>query len=368
MKNLLTPIKVGDLLLKNRIFMGATTRTRVVGDSVISPMTPTYYAQRASSGLLVTECINIARGGEVGSIVPSIYSQEQIDAWAKVTEAVHENDGVIFAQLSHFGRVSLPEFNDGIIPIAPSAVGFKGEVYSHEGTMIQPPIPRALETSEVRDVIQWFKQAAVHSKEAGFDGVELHACNGSITEQFLHPESNIRTDEYGGSLENRSRFILEIIDAFIDVYGKDRVGIKVSPHNRLSQQNDPTPDLTSIYLAQEFEKRGIAYVTLLEPIIKDDPFLPFPEENPVTLHLYRQHYSGVLIVNGGYTKESGDKSIAENESDAVSFSRLYISNPDLVYRLEKDLPFNEPDYDTFYGVEEKGYLNYPFASEIAALN
>jgi N-ethylmaleimide reductase len=364
-ENLFSPIKLGDLQLKNRIFMGATTRTRCVGDdkSVISPMAISYYAQRASAGLLVTECINIAKGGEVGSIGPSIFTEEHIAAWKEVTDGVHAKGGVIFAQLSHFGRVSLPEFNEGITPIAPSAVAFVGQVYDHEGNMIQPPVPRALDIEGIKEVIGWFKRAALYSKAAGFDGIELHVCNGSLTEQFLHPTSNIREDEYGGSVENRARFTLETLDAFIEVFGKERVGIKVSPHNRLSQQHDPNPAETSEYLAKEIEKKGIAYINVLEPVIKDDPFLPFPEENPVTLNLFRDNYTGVLIVNGGYNKESGNQAIADNEGDAVSFSRAFISNPDLVYRLKHDLPLNEPDYNTFYGVSGKGYIDYPFVSE-----
>jgi N-ethylmaleimide reductase len=363
-KNLLSPINLGDLKLKNRVFMAPTTRTRVTGDSVISPMASTYYAQRASAGLIISEVINIARGGEVGALMPGIYTDEQINAWKNVTEAVHAKDGVIFAQVGHSGRVSLPDFNDGQTPIAPSAVEFVGAVYRIDGAMVQPPVPRALELNEIHGIIQLYKQAAVHAKTAGFDGIELHACNAGLAEQFLHPESNIRTDEYGGSLENRARFILEVIDTLITVFGNDRVGIRLSPHDRLSQQLDPNPLETSVYLANELSKKGIGYLHILEPVVKNDPFLPFPEENPVTIHAIRENYKGLIIVNGGYSKETSNDAIAGGVADAVSFGRAFIANPDLPYRLKYDLELNAADGATFYGLGEEGYIDYPFISEL----
>jgi len=354
-----SPIRVGDLELKNRIFMAPMTRARIVGQSVISPMAETYYAQRASAGLIVSESLIVSKGGENGPLMPGIYTNEQINAWKKVTDAVHAKKGIIFAQINHNGRVSLPEFNDGKTPVAPSVVAFNSAVVSNSGERTNPPLPRALDTEEVKEIVRLYKQAAVNSKAAGFDGIELHAANAGLAEQFLHPVSNIREDEYGGSLVNRSRFILEIIDEFIDVFGNDRVGIRLSPHDRLSEQYDPDPVKTVAYLSAEFEKRQIAYIHLLEPATRNDPFLLFPEENPATLGIMRGIYNGAIIVNGGYSRETGNVAVYNGEADAVSFGRLFIANPDLPKRFQDQLLLNHANPATFYGTGEDGYLNYP---------
>jgi N-ethylmaleimide reductase len=352
-----SPVKIGDLELKNRVFMSPMARTRVVGESVISPLAATYYAQRASAGLIVSESIIVAKGGEGGPLMPGIYTQEQIEGWKKVTDAVHANQGIIFAQLNHNGRVSLPEFNNGKTPIAPSAVEFNGAVVDKGGKRAQPPVPRALETEEVREMVNLYKTAAANAKTAGFDGVELHAGNAGLAEQFLHPFSNIRQDKYGGPITNRARFILEIIDCFIDIFGKERVGIRLSPHDRFSDQYDPEPVKTIAYLSSELEKRKIAYIHILEPAIRTDPFLPFPEESPITLDIMRAIYKGAIIVNGSYSAKTGNAAINNRGADAVSFGRPFIANPDLPHRLENNLPLKEADPATFYGTSEEGYIN-----------
>jgi N-ethylmaleimide reductase len=360
-KDLFSPLQLGDLRLKNRIFMAPMTRTRVDANDVLSPMAVTYYTQRAAAGLIISEAAYIAPGGKVRALQPGIFTQDQLEAWKKVTTAVHANNGHIFAQLAHSGRSAIPEYNGGVYPVAPSALAFDGGAHGTiEGKEQQPLIPRECTPDDIKALVLKYRKAAENAQQAGFDGVELHACNAGLVEQFLHPVSNIRTDEYGGSLENRARFLLEVIDELIAVYSKERVGIKLSPHDRLSDQKDPDPVATTTYLAQELNRRGIAYIDLLEPLDKFDPFIPYPEGDPETLDIVRKHFKGMLIANGGYDKDSGNEAIATETVDAVAYSRLFLANPDLPYRLKHDLPLNEPDRNTFYGNTEKGYLDYPF--------
>jgi len=363
-KNLLSPLKLGDLILKNRIFMAPTTRTRVDAKDVLLPIAVSYYKQRATAGLIISEATYIAPGGKVRASQPGIFTSEQISAWKNVTDAVHAEGGVIFAQLSHSGRSAIPKYNAGLLPVGPSALAFDGGSHGTVGENAHEQlIPKELTYDGIKSIIQDYKLAAINAKEAGFDGVELHACNAGLVEQFLHPVSNIRTDEYGGILENRARFLLEAIDQLIAVFGKNKVGIKLSPHDRLSDQEDPDPIATTTFIAKEMTKRGIAYINLLEPLDKFDDFIPYPEGNPETLGIVRKFFNGVLIANGGYGRVSGNEAIENNRADAVAYSRLFVANPDLPYRFKHDLPLNLPDRSAFYGNTEEGYLDYPLWME-----
>lgn len=356
-KNLFAPIKLGDLTLKNRIFMAPMTRTRVGVNDILYAIAVGYYSQRATAGLIISEATYITPGGKVRTSQPGIFTQEQIAAWRQVTDAVHAKGGVIFAQLSHSGRSAIPEFNGGLHPVAPSALKFDGGAHGGPG---EPLVPKALAINEIKELLQAYRQAAVNAKAAGFDGVELHGGNAGLVEQFLHAVSNIRTDEYGGSVENRARFLLEAIDQLIAVFGPGRVGLRLSPHDRLSDQQDPDPLATTSFIAGEMSKRGIAYMNVLEPHNKFDDYIPYPEGSPEVLGAIRKLFTGVLIANGGYTLETGNKAVENNEADAIAYARLFLANPDLPYRFENNLPLNQPDKSTFYGNTELGYLDYPF--------
>jgi len=359
-KNLHSPIVLGDMTLKNRIFMSPMTRTRVDENDVIFPIAAAYYSQRATAGLIISEATYILPGGKVRASQPGIFTKEQIAAWKKVIDAVHAKNGVIFAQLSHSGRSSIPEYNGGLYPVGPSALSFDSGAHGGGAGQDEPLIPKELTLDEIDVLIRAYHKAARNAKEAGFDGVELHAGNAGLVEQFLHAVSNIRTDEYGGSLENRMRFLLDVIDRLIAVYGKERVGLRLSPHDRLSDQMDPDPITTTTFIAKEMNKRGIAYINLLEPHNKFDPYIPYPEGNPETLATVRQFFKGVLVANGGYTLETGNAAVENNEADAIAYGRLFLANPDLPYRFKHNLPLNTPAGSTFYGKTEKGYIDYPF--------
>jgi N-ethylmaleimide reductase len=341
--------------------MAPMTRTRIDNNDVVLPIAAEYYSQRASAGLIISEATYIAPGGKVRTSQPGIFTDEQIMAWKKVTDAVHAKNGVIFAQLSHSGRSAIPEYNGGLHPVAPSALPFHSGTHgSIAGKPLGPLIPKALTLQEIKSLIQAYHQGAKNAKVAGFDGVELHAGNAGLVEQFLHEVSNSRADEYGGSLENRAKFLMEIIDELIAVYGKDRVGLRLSPHDRLSDQHDPDPLTTTTFIAKEMSRRGIAYINVLEPHNKFDDYIPYPQGNPETLPNIRALFNGVLIANGGYTLESGNNAVENNEADAIAYARLFLANPDLPYRFEHDLPLNQPNQNTFYGNGEEGYLDYSF--------
>jgi len=359
-QNLFSPVKLGDLTLKNRIFFSASTRTRVDEDDVLLPIAAKYYAQRSSAGLIITEATYITPGGKVRTSQPGIFSSEQIAAWKSVTHGVHVDGGVIFAQLAHSGRSAIPQFNNGLDAVAPSSLAFDSGAHGKvSGQSDEESLPRELSIPEIKVLIKTYGKAAENAIKAGFDGVELHGGNAGLVEQFLHAVSNIRTDEYGGNIENRSRFLLEVIDELIEVCGKDRVGLRLSPHDRLSDQKDPDPIATVTYLATELAKRGIGYMNILEPFNKFDAFIPFPEGDPEVLATIRSIFKGLLIANGGYDLQTGNDAIETQQADAIGFARLFIANPDLPYRFENNLPLNAPDFSTFYGTGEKGYLDYP---------
>jgi len=354
--NLLSPVRLGRLELKNRMAMAPMTRSRALVDgNVPNPLAVTYYAQRASAGLLITEATQVSPQG-VGYIrTPGIHSLEQVAGWRKVTDAVHAAGGVIFAQLWHVGRVSHPDFHDGRLPVAPSAIGFEGEVFTSQGRK-RVVTPRALETEEIPGLVEQFRRAAENAREAGFDGVELHGSNGYLLDQFLRDGSNQRTDAYGGSLENRARFPLEVARAVVDIWGAERVGYRLSPQPfPYAGMTDSNPAETFTYMASELNRLGLGYLHVTEAV--SGKGAPSPEQRITPL--LRKAFRGALIVNGGYDARAGEVAIARGEADLVAYGVPFLANPDLPERFQREAPLNAPDAATFFTGEEKGYTDYP---------
>lgn len=349
MSALFESLKLGSLTLKNRLVMAPLTRSRAVGEGRIpNDLMVKYYEQRASAGLILTEATAVTPMGVGYAHTPGIWSKEQVQGWKKITDAVHKKGGVIFMQLWHVGRISHPIFLNGKEPVAPSAIKPNGHV-----SLVRPVTeyitPRALETSEVKEIVQQYKIGAAHAKEAGFDGVELHAANGYLIDQFLQDSTNHRTDEYGGSIENRAKFLLEITDAVISVWGADRVGVHLAPRRDSHDMGDSTPEKTFAYAAKELDKRKVAFIFTRE----------YEASDSIT-PIIRKNYHGVLIVNEKLTKDSAEKLISSKVADAVSFGKLFIANPDLPERFKQNAPLNEPQPQTFYAEGETGYTDYPF--------
>lgn len=347
MPTLFTPVTLGDLALNNRIIMAPLTRCRADVGRVPSEMMVEYYRQRASAGLILTEATSVTPMGVGYPNTPGIWSAEQIQGWRKVTNAVHAAGGKIVLQLWHVGRISDPIYLDGQLPVAPSALKPAGHV-----SLVRPKkeyeTPRALETAEIAGVIEAYRKGAENAKEAGFDGVELHAANGYLIDQFLQSRTNQRSDAYGGSLENRARLLLEITDALIKVWGPGRVGVHLAPRGDSHDMGDENPAETFGYVARELGKRKIAFIFTREK----------EGEDSIAPQL-KQQFGGALIANEGFTKEQGNAWLAEGKADAIGFGVPFIANPDLVKRLELDAPLNEPRFETFYGSSPEGYIDYP---------
>jgi len=341
--------RLGDLALKNRMVMAPMTRSRAVDGNVPHPLAAEYYAQRAGAGLIVTEASQVSAQG-VGYIrTPGIHTAAQIAGWKKITDAVHAAGGKIFLQLWHVGRISHPDFHGGALPVAPSAITPKGTVFTAEGPK-EMVTPRALEISELPVIVEQFRKGAENAKAAGFDGVELHGANGYLLDQFTRDGSNKRTDAYGGAVENRVRLPLEVTDAVISVWGKERVGYRVSPKASYNDMSDSDPVATFSHLAAELNKRGIGYLHVVDPVA--------PAEGRVAPVL-RRIFKGTLIVNGGFNAETGNAAITDGEADLVAFGVPFLANPDLPARYSRNAPLNTPDQATFYTGDEKGYADYP---------
>lgn len=335
--------------------MAPMTRLRAIG-SIPNSLMATYYAQRASAGLLVTECTMVSPLSLGYMNCPGIYSPEQVEGWRPVTDAVHERGGRSFLQLWHCGRVSHPSLLGGELPVAPSAIASVGELHTPEGK-VPMETPRALETQEIPGIIEQFRKGAENAIAAGFDGVEFHGAFGYLIDQFLQDGSNQRTDEYGGSIENRARFLLEVVQAVASVWGPDRVGIKLSPSNTYYGMYDSNPKATFSYAIDALNRFGLAYLHLMEPNEVD--LAARDVLNPVTPY-FRQIFKGTLITNGGYDHPKGDSILASGDADLVSFGKLFLANPDLPKRFELNAELNTPDPRKFYSPGEKGYTDYPF--------
>ncbi len=346
---------MGDLKLPNRIAMAPMTRSRAEEGDVPGPMAVTYYTQRVSAGLIISEGSQVSPQG-VGYVrTPGIYSEAQVAGWRKVTDAVHRTGGRMFIQLWHVGRVSHPDFLGGTLPVAPSALPVEGYVHTPGGKK-QIPVPRALETSEVPDIVVQFRRAAENAKAARFDGAEIHGANSYLLDQFLRSGSNKRTDEYGGSLENRTRLPLEVTRAVIKVWGGDRVGYRISPHMMAHSISDTNPRETFTYFAEELKKTGLGYLHLIEPLGGRMGYVPPEERLGPEL---RRIFGKTFMLNGGYDLQSGNEAIARGAADLVSFGEPFLANPDLPERLKDNAPLNKPDVATYYVGGAKGYTDYP---------
>lgn len=363
--HLLSPLRVGDLDLSHRVVMAPLTRMRSSqpGD-VPNALNATYYSQRATEGgLLISEATQISLLGKGYPAAPGIHSQEQVEGWKLVTNAVHANGGFMFLQLWHVGRISHSSLHpEAGLPVAPSAIASSDGAKALTAAFQQVPFetPRALGLEEIPGIIAEYKKAAENAKLAGFDGVEVHSANGYLLDQFLEDRTNHRTDEYGGSIENRSRLLLEVVDTVVGVWGKDRTGVRLSPFGTFSDMGDSNPVALFTYVLEQLSKRGIAYAHLIEPRAGNaGAGAAIKADAPRTSELFRNAFKGVLISAGGYTAQGADDVIAEGFADAVAFGRLFISNPDLPKRFELDVPLAEYDRTTFYGGSDKGYTDYP---------
>jgi len=348
MSKLFEPIQIGAWELPNRVVMAPLTRARAIDERTPNELMREYYVQRASAGLIISEATSITPIGVGYANTPGIWSKEQIEGWKNITEGVHEAGGRIVLQLWHVGRLSHSIFHNGEPPVAPSAVPANGYL-----SILRPqaayPVPRALENAEVKQTVEDYRQAALNAKEAGFDGVELHGANGYLIDQFLRDSSNLRTDEYGGSIENRARFLLEVTDAVASVWGYDRVGVHLSPRNEENHTlQDSNPAAVFTYVSEQLGKRGVAFIFVRES-----------QEEPRIVPAMKQAFGGPLIANQRLDKETAEKLLESGEADAISWGVQFISNPDLPKRLEIDAPLNEPNPNTFYGAGPEGYVDYP---------
>jgi N-ethylmaleimide reductase len=354
MTKIFEPGKLGEIDVKNRIFMAPLTRNRAHANGTPHDMSIKYYEQRASAGLIVTEGAQISQQGQGYVNTPGIYNNEQAAAWKKITDAVHKKDGKIVAQLWHVGRVSHTSLQpNGQAPVAPSAIMAKTDTFTTEGPK-NASLPRALKRDEIKAIIGDYVHAAKTAMRAGFDGVEVHAANGYLLTQFISTNTNKRDDEYGGSVENRARLYLEVLDAVIAEVGNGRVGTRLSPTVTFNDIHDEEAAETYAYLYAEVEKRNLAYLHVCENF----PGIPTPEEDERLVRKLRESFNGNYIANGDYNKLSASK-VLEEGSFAATFGRVYISNPDLVERFKLDAKLTEPDPETFYGGDETGYSDYP---------
>ena len=347
MPTLFDPLRIGPLTLKNRIVMAPLTRQRSGVERTPGPMVAEYYRQRASAGLIISEATSVTPLG-VGYVdTPGIWNDAQVEGWKLTTQAVHEAGGLIYLQLWHVGRISDPSLLDGQAPVAPSPVAAKGDV-----SLLRPkrpyPVPRALSTDEIKDVVEAYRLGAANAKAAGFDGVELHGANGYLLDQFLQDGSNQRTDDYGGPIENRARLMLEAVDAAISVFGADRVGLHIAPRGDAHDMGDSNLPATFDYVARAMKDRGIAFLMARERVA-DDRIGP----------ALKAAFGGIYIANEGFDLAGAEAVLAAGEADAVGFGKLFISNPDLPARLKAEAPLNPWTVETFYSAGPEGYVDYP---------
>lgn len=355
---LLESTQLANLSLKNKMVVAAMTRSRANKEGIVSDMTVTYYQQRASAGMILTEAINISEDALGSPLTPGIFTQEQINAWKKVTDAVHQAGGKIIAQLWHTGRVGHSIDRNGKLPVSASAVAIEGAQHFTSQGMKDFETPKALTLEEIKQTIQDYKQAALNAIEAGFDGVELHAANGYLPHQFLSDNVNLRTDEYGGNIENKSRFIIEIMKTLIDTIGGDKVGIKISPLHSYGGVTFEDPIKSFNYLINELNKLDFAFVELM----RRNPMFPAPAHYPTIdeIELFGKDIKATLIANSGYNRETGESEIEKGIAKFISYGTLFLANPDLPKRFELDAPLNAPDRATMFGGAAHGYIDYPF--------
>jgi N-ethylmaleimide reductase len=354
--SLFEPVQLGPLTLRNRVVMAPMTRSRAAAGNTTTPLTATYYEQRASAGLIVSEGAQVSPEGVGYPNTPGIHTDEQVEAWRRVTGAVHGRGGHIYLQLWHVGRISHPSLQPGgALPVGPSPIAAAGRIYTATG--MQPFVaPRALETAEIARVVGDFAAATRRARAAGFDGVEVHGANGYLIDQFLRSSTNQRTDAYGGSIENRARFLLEVVEAVAGAWEPGRVGVRLSPTGPFNDISDADPVATFGYVAEALNGfGGLAYLHVREPMTAGEP----SAGAVVTAHELRRRFEGPFIINEGYGRESAEAAIASNAADLVAFGVPFISNPDLVERLASGAPLAPADSSTFYGGDARGYTDYP---------
>ena len=353
--DLFSPIRLGSVSLKNRIIMAPLTRSRAPKDSgVPQAMNVTYYEQRASAGLIISEATPISAMGHGYILLPGIYTNAQVAGWKKVTDAVHAKGGKIFSQIWHVGRISHPSLLNGALPVAPSAIKPAGKAFTYDG-LVDFVEPRALEASEIPAIVQDYVHATKCALAAGFDGVEIHAANGYLLDQFLRDGTNKRDDIYGGSIENRTRLLMEVTAAVIAVAGSDKVGVRISPVNPFNDIEDSNPQALFNAVADSLNQFNLAYLHVVEGGIGDAG-----EAKPFDFVALRKHFKNAYMANLGYDKASGNAAIASGNADCIAYGVPFIANPDLVERYRTDAPLNAADEATFYGGTEKGYTDYPF--------
>ena len=349
----LSPIEIGSYTLPNRVVMAPLTRMRSP-DGIANELMATYYTQRASAGLIISEASPISSQGIGYPAIPCIYNAEQVEGWKKITSAVHANNGVMFLQLWHVGRISHPDYHNGELPVAPSPIQPKGNAITPSG--MKPFVtPHDLSIAEIQEIVQHYRHAAENALAAGFDGVEIHGANGYLIDQFLRDGSNQRTDECGGSVENRTRFLLEVTGGVVSVWGAERVCVRLAPSGTFNDMTDSVPEALFVYVLQQLNRFESAYLHVVDALESDIRH----GANVVDLAVLRAAYNGTLIVCVGYDFDRANETIAQGLADAVAFGQLYIANPDLVERFAANAPLNKPDPSTFYGGEAKGYTDYP---------
>jgi N-ethylmaleimide reductase len=353
---LFEPIRVGALELPNRIVMAPLTRQRAAAGNVPTELNALYYAQRAGAGLIVSEATQVTPEGQGYASTPGIHSEAQVVGWRLVTDAVHRAGGRIFLQLWHVGRISHPCFQPGhAAPVAPSALTPPGEVYTPEGK--KPYVtPRALELDEIPAVIATYAEAARRARRAGFDGIEVHGANGYLIDQFLLDGTNHRTDAYGGSVENRARFLLEVTRAVAEAWSPDRVGVRLSPRGRFNGMHDSDREATFCFAVSRLDALGLAYLHLVDPVAQGPFDIP---EVPRLAPRLRPLFRGPLIIAGGLDRHTAIQQLSSGDADLVAFGTHFISNPDLPERLRLDAPLQSADSSTFYGGDARGYTDYP---------
>ena len=356
MHELFAPFMLSDMLLSNRIVMAPMTRNRAAPDGIPSPLMAIHYGQRGDAGLVISESAPVSAQGVGYPGTPGMYTEEQAQGWRKVTDAVHAKGGHIFAQLQHCGRISHPSLQvDEELPAAPSAIKPEGLAVTYGG--MQPFLtPRELTTAEIPQVVDQFKRAAAVAKAAGFDGVEIHAANGYLIDQFLRDGSNQRGDRYGGSPAKRLTFLLEIVAAVSEIWPKGRMGLRFSPENCFNDMRDSDPAAHFGYYAEELSKLHLAYLHVLEgDMSAAEPLVDYGD--------LRRRFGGTYIANNGYSRARAMAAIEQGSADLIAFGKPFIANPDLVARLRHDLPLATPDSATFYGGDERGYTDYPTAAQ-----
>lgn len=354
---LLASTQLGDLTLKNSMVMSAMTRSRADQNGVVGDMTVQYYTQRVSAGLIFTEAINISEQAIGSPLTPGIYTREQIEAWKKVTQAVHDQGGLIVAQLWHTGRVGHSIDRKGKLPLAPSAIAIPGAQHFTSRGMKDYETPQEISVEEIKQTIKDYVQAAKNAMEAGFDGVELHAANGYLPNQFLAESANQRTDAYGGSIPNKSRFVLEVMQELIHAVGGEKVGIKISPFHPYGNIILDNPVETYTYLIKELNKLDFAYVE----IMKRSPYFPGPAHYPADdeIVLFGTMIRQTVMANAGYDRDTAEAELEKGIARLVSFGTLFLANPDLPKRFELDAELNQPDRATMFGGDAQGYIDYP---------